>query len=152
MQAKHTFNRRKTEFLRMGINIEEFEGGKHAESFFATAVDDARQILKVHFVIEKIAEKEKIFATESEFMREIDEMAAQYGISRQKMAKTIENEDIGDQVRSDILERKVIDLITKKAKIEVIDGPAPTKEPVAQDEAPAVEAENEAETTSEATE
>jgi len=124
-QTEANYHRTRMRYLRMGIDIESLQDGKHIETFRENAEADAERGIKELFLFERIAEKEKIFVTESEVENEIRELAAHYGISPVKMKSELEKEGLTDQLRWDILERKVVDFLVKHADVTEVDGPAP---------------------------
>ncbi|GAB4163020.1 MAG: trigger factor [Planctomycetota bacterium] len=121
LQAKSNYDRARSRYLRMGVDIENM--GDYVDKFRESAMTDAKKSIKLHFLIEKIADKERIFCTESEFAREVEMMASQYQMSAAKMRKLIEEQELDDQIRADIKERKVLDFILKKAVITEVDKP-----------------------------
>ena len=79
------------------------------------------------FLVEKIAEKEKIFATEEDLDRRFAEIAAEAGSTPSKVRAYLEQADLLDQLRSSILEEKVCAFLKDHAKI-VEESPGDTTE------------------------
>ena len=93
---------------------QEIEKGKDATH--EAAVRD----LKMLFILDKIAEKEKVFATEDDVKAAIESMAASYRVTPDQLRAHLEKEDGMADLRSQIREDKVRQFLLEKAeKIEV---------------------------------
>lgn len=73
-------------------------------------VNTARS-LKEHFILERIAEEEKIEDSPEDYDHEIDLLARQSGESPRRMRAQLEKRGLMDTLRNQIIERKVIELI-----------------------------------------
>jgi len=71
--------------------------------------------LKEHFVLQKIAELEKIEVNEDDIDDEIERMAEQYGESPRRIRSRLEKEDQVDVLAAEMIERKTLDLILQNA-------------------------------------
>ena len=80
-------------------------------------VDTARA-LKEHFILERIAEEEKIEDEPSDYEEEIVLIAAQSGESARRVRAQLEKRGLMDVLRNQIIERKVIELVLKQAKFK----------------------------------
>ena len=67
--------------------------------------------LKEHFVLQKIAEVEKIEIEDEDIDAEIDRIADQTGESSRKVRARLEKDDLIEALATDLLERKALDLI-----------------------------------------
>jgi trigger factor len=74
--------------------------------------------LKEHFVLQKVAEVEKIEIEEEDIDVEVERLADQAGESFRKMKARLEKEDLMEAVAADLLERKALDLIIANATYE----------------------------------
>jgi trigger factor len=74
--------------------------------------------LKEHFVLQKVAEVEKIEIEEEDIDDEIDRIAENSGESFRKVKARLEKEDLMEAVAADLLERKALDLILANAEYE----------------------------------
>jgi trigger factor len=74
--------------------------------------------LKEHFVLQKVAEVEKIEIEDGDIDNEIDRIADQSGESFRKVKARLEKEDLMEAVAADLLERKALDLILASAEYE----------------------------------
>ncbi len=74
--------------------------------------------LKEHFVLQKIAEVEKIEVNDEDLEAEIDRMAEQAGESARRIRARLERDDLLDAVAAEMIERKVLDVILDNATYE----------------------------------
>jgi trigger factor len=72
--------------------------------------------LKEHFILERIAEEEKIEAQEGDFEQEIFLMAMQSGESPRRVRAQIEKRGLMDVLQNQIVERKVLERVQAEAK------------------------------------
>ncbi len=72
-------------------------------------------LLKEHFILERIAEEEKVEETQQDFEMEIARIAAQQNDSPRRVRAKLERNGQMDSLRNMIVEGKVIDLITENA-------------------------------------
>jgi trigger factor len=72
--------------------------------------------LKEHFILERIAEEEKIEAQEGDFEQEIFLMAMQSGESPRRVRAQIEKRGLMDVLQNQIVERKVLEHVQAEAK------------------------------------
>jgi trigger factor len=86
------------------------------------ASQGAKQKLKGTFILQRIAELEKITVSQTELRARIAEMAARYGMTPDKAAKELEKRDAMDRVAEDVLSSKVIDLLVAHADVRVAEG------------------------------
>ena len=73
--------------------------------------------LKEHFVLQKIAEVEKIEIEDEDIDAEIERIADQSGESFRKVRARMEKEDLIEALATDLLERKALDLILDNADV-----------------------------------
>jgi trigger factor len=74
--------------------------------------------LKEHFVLQKIAEVEKIDVSDDDLNEEIDRMAAQGNESPRRVRARLEREDLVDALAAEMIERKALNLILDSAEYE----------------------------------
>lgn len=74
--------------------------------------------LRTYFVLEKIADKEKIFVTEDEVNARIDQMAASFRATRSQMMKHLSEEGRLTELRRQMREEKVVETILSNAEIQ----------------------------------
>lgn len=76
-----------------------------------------RTLLQEHFILERIAEEEKIEDTAEDYDREVMAIAAQQGDSPRRVRANLERRGQMDALRNHIIERKVLELIQANAKM-----------------------------------
>ena len=79
-----------------------------------------KKALHEHFILERIAEENEIDAEPQDFEREIAIMAMQNNESVRRVRARIEKRGLMDALRNQIIERKVIDLITSEASFDEV--------------------------------
>lgn len=72
--------------------------------------------LKEHFILERVAEEEKLDVEEGDYDKEIFLIAAQSGESPRRVRAQLEKRGLMDVLRNQIIERKVLELVQKEAK------------------------------------
>jgi trigger factor len=76
--------------------------------------------LKEHFVLQKIAETEKIDVDESDVDAEVERIANQYDESPRRVRARLEKDDLMETLAAEIIERKALDLILDSAEYEEV--------------------------------
>jgi trigger factor len=115
-QARKTLARRVMEMRNSGMSEERIAGQRkllEQDSLASTAA-----ALKEHFVLQKVAEVEKIEIEDGDIDNEIERIADQSGESYRKVKARLEKEDLMEAVAADLLERKALDLILSSAEYE----------------------------------
>jgi trigger factor len=74
--------------------------------------------LKEHFILERIAEEEKLDVDQGDFDREIFLISMQSGESPRRVRAQLEKRGLMDVLRNQIIERKVMELVKSEAKFE----------------------------------
>jgi len=74
--------------------------------------------LMEHFVLQKVAETEKIEIEDSDIDAEIQRIAAQSGESFRKVKAQMERDDLIEALATDLLERKALDVVLNNAVYE----------------------------------
>ena len=101
---------------KRGIPREMIE--KEKDKIYSAAAQNAKNRVKVSFLLQKIAEKENIRVSQEEVARRIQTLAAMYQIPPDKFIKDLQKRngvmEVYDQIASD----KVLELLQQNAKIE----------------------------------
>ena len=117
--------RAKLELRRNGFSDEQVQA--HENLLRQNALENTARLLKEHFILERIAEEEKIEDSEADYDEEIRLIADQSGESPRRVRAQLEQRDLMDVLRNQIIERKVIDLVHSQAKFKDVpfelDGP-----------------------------
>jgi trigger factor len=117
-QAGRELQRSVMELQRSGFSdaeIRAHENELRQNSGAATA-----RALKEHFILEKIAEDEKIEDLPEDYDLETALIAQQTGESARRVRAQLEKRGLLDTLRNQIIERKAIDLILSKAKFKEV--------------------------------
>ncbi|HVR84148.1 MAG TPA: trigger factor, partial [Planctomycetota bacterium] len=80
--------------------------------------ENMAKALKAHFILEHLAQKEKIFVTEDQVEERVGQMAAQYGKWPHEMKAYLEEQGLLTQLRRSMREELVKEYLLSKAVIE----------------------------------
>jgi trigger factor len=115
-QARKAVARRVMEMQEAGMSEDEIRGRRRLleqDVLRSTAL-----ALKEHFVLQKIAEVEKIDVNDDDINDEIDRIADQNKESPRRTRARLEREDLLDTLAAQLIERKTLDLILESAEYE----------------------------------
>ena len=112
-QARREFDRAVLELRRSGFSDAEIRA--HANEISQNSRESTARSLKEHFILEKLAEQEKIDASPDDYDDEIALIAEQSGESVRRVRAQLEKRGLMDTLRNQIIERKSIDLILQSA-------------------------------------
>lgn len=123
-QARVALGRRIMEMRAGGMSDEEITGQRRVleqDVLRSTAV-----ALKEHFVLQKIAEVEKISLSDDDINSEIERIAFEANESPRRIRARLEKEELLEPLAVELIERKVLDLVLQNAEYE--DYPYPYEE------------------------
>ena len=106
---------------------------QHQNQLRQNSLASTERALKEHFILERIAEEHEIDAEPSDYDAEILLIARQSNESPRRIRARLEKRGQMDALRNQIIERKVIDLITAEAEFKEIPFEAEKDETVAID-------------------
>jgi trigger factor len=115
-QASKAISRRVMEMRADGISEEEING--RLRLLQQDILRSTEASLKEHFVLQKLAEVEKIEVNDDDLNDEIDRIAAQGGESPRRVRARLERDDLVDALAAEMIERKALDLILDSAEYE----------------------------------
>jgi len=115
-QARNIMVRQQFRLRQRGVPEQEID--KHLEDLRNASEEAAARNLKIFFILESIAEKEKIFVNENEVQNRIAALANSYRISTQRMRAQLEKDGAIAELRGGMREDKVSDFLLKNAEIE----------------------------------
>jgi trigger factor len=115
-QARKTLQRRLMEMKNAGMSDEQIKGRRRLLE--QDVLKTTAAALKEHFVLQKIAELEKIEIEDDDLDAEIERIADQSGESFRKVKARMEKEDLMEALATDLLERKALDLVLAGATYE----------------------------------
>ncbi len=127
-QARKAMARRIMEMRADGISEDEI--AQRQRLLQQDILRNTELALKEHFVLQKIAETEKIDISEDDLVEEIDRLAEQSEESPRKVRARLEKDDLIDALAAEMIERKALDLILDSAEYDDL--------PMTQEDAPAV--------------
>lgn len=115
-QARKTLQRRVMEMKSSGMTEDQIQARER------TLVQDAMRstaaALKETFVLQKIAETEKLEIEDADIDTEIDAIAERTDESPRKVRARLERDDLMESLASELLERKALDLVLQAAEYE----------------------------------
>jgi trigger factor len=112
-QAAREFERMKMELQSSGFTDSMIRA--YMNDIQQNAMASTAKALKEHFILERIAEEEKIEAQPEDFDREVELIAEQADESPRRVRARLEKRGLMDTLRNQIVERKVIELIESQA-------------------------------------
>jgi trigger factor len=115
-QARKALHRRVLEMQNAGMSEEEIRG--RLRLLQQDVVRSSALALKEHFVLQKVAEVEKIDIEEEDLDEEIERLAAQSNDSPRRVRARLEKEDLMDVLATEMIERAALDLILSSAEYE----------------------------------
>jgi trigger factor len=115
-QARRALNRRAVEMQSAGMPEEEIRGRLRLLQRDILKTTEAE--LKEHFVLQKIAEVEKLDIDEDDIDDEIERIAVQNDESPRRVRARLEKDDLMEALATEIVERKALDLILDSAEYE----------------------------------
>jgi trigger factor len=103
---------------KRGISRDLIEQQK--DEIYSAAATGAKERVKAAFVMQRIAEKEAIKASNEELSRRISQMAAMYQIPPDKFVKDLQKRNGLVEIYDQLVREKVVDLLQETAKIEEV--------------------------------
>jgi trigger factor len=115
-QARKHLARKVMEMQESGMSEEEIRG--RSLLLQQDVLRSTEMALKEHFVLQKIAETEKIEVDEDEINGEIERLADQEGESPRRVRARLEKDDLLETLAAQIIERKALNLILETAEYQ----------------------------------
>ncbi|MCX5716172.1 MAG: trigger factor [Candidatus Omnitrophica bacterium] len=115
-QVEHLVEDEKKRLLKQGLKEDDIKG-KEKELIEKYRPLASKQV-KTMFVLNEIADKEKISASDEEVDAVLEEIAGRSRQSKEKVEKYYEDNDLLHGLRTDIINKKVLDFLIKEAKVE----------------------------------
>jgi trigger factor len=117
-QARKTLARKVMEMREAGIREDEIRARQRLlerDVLTSTAL-----AMKEHFVLQKIAEKEKLDLEPAEIDAEVERIADEYNETPRRIRAQLERDDLMETLGAQLIERKALDLILDSAEYEEI--------------------------------
>ncbi|PHS11532.1 MAG: trigger factor [Blastopirellula sp.] len=118
-QSKRELDRAVLELRSAGFDDEAIRA--HENELRQNSMASTERALKEHFILERIAEEEKVEDSAEDYDLEILRIAAQSDESPRRVRARLEKQGMMDALRNQIIERKVIDLINEAAEFTEVD-------------------------------
>jgi trigger factor len=115
-QARKAMARRVMEMQADGISDQEIAARRRVLE--QNILRSTELSLKEHFVLQKIAEVEKVDVGDDDMEDEIDRLAAQNNENPRRLRARLEREDLLEALAAEMIERKALDLILDSAEYE----------------------------------
>src|SRR5262245_30820607 len=115
-QARRAFNRRVMEMRNAGMTAREIAGRQRILE--RDVLNSTALALKEHFVLQKIAEVEKIEIKDEDIDSEIERIAEANDMTPRRLRAQLEREDMMETLAVELIERKALDLIKDNAVYE----------------------------------
>jgi len=109
-----------------GVPVEEIE--KRLEEIRGASTERAGRELRLTFILDAIAKKEKIEATDAEVDARVRFMAVQQGRRDDRLREEMDAEGTLDNLRNQIRDDKVTRMLLEKAKIGAVEAATPAAE------------------------
>ncbi len=98
-----------------GVSHEEVE--KQADVIWKEAKIEAEKQLKIHFILEEIAEQEEIMVSDEDFQLYLEKLAQKNKLPLDEFKSRLDKEGKLENLREDLRRQKVIEYIKQKAEI-----------------------------------
>ena len=118
-QSNERLHRYQMELINKGTPMEEME--KNIDDLKNASEESVIKDFKMSLVIDRIAEKEKIFVTENDVNQRINGLAGMYGIEPAAMKKQLERINGMSNLRHQLKEHKTLNFLMKEATIEEVE-------------------------------
>ena len=115
-QARKTLARKSMEMQEAGMSEDEIRARQRLLQ--QDVLRSTELALKEHFVLQKIAEEEKLDVNEDEINEEIDRVAEMNQESPRRVRARLEREDLLETLAAQLIERKALDLILESAEYQ----------------------------------
>ena len=83
--------------------------------------EEAFNIVKNFLLLKKIGQKESFIVEESDMEKHIQELAVKYGRDYEILKKAYENEEKRDNLKAELMQKKVFDFIEQSANIKAVE-------------------------------
>jgi trigger factor len=125
-QARRELDRAMMELQSSGFSNEQIQA--YVNELHQNAMASTSRALKEHFILERIAEDEKIDAEPGDYDKEIEQIADQADETPRRVRARLEKKGLMDTLRNQVVERKVIELIEQHAEFRDVPYSPPKEE------------------------
>jgi trigger factor len=107
------------DYQRKGASGDAIEQQK--DEIYAVATRSAKDRVKIHFLFQRIAERQGIRVSQEEMTTRIIGLATQYQMAPDKFVKELEKRNGVQEIHSQLIHEKVVDFLADNAKIEDVE-------------------------------
>jgi len=118
--AQLLVNRAKNQLSMMGVDVEAFDENRMRREVRGEAEEEARGSI----LLQTIAEREGLTATDADVQKRLAELAAARNVSVKQLRGELEKDGRIQQIEAQIREQKTLDMLISQAKITDEDPPA----------------------------
>jgi trigger factor len=93
---------------------------KEKDAIYSVAANNAKERVKLAFLVQKIAEKEGIKVSQEEVLRRIQTMAAMYQIPPEKFIKDLQKRNGIVEIYDQLSSEKVMEFLENNAAVETV--------------------------------
>jgi trigger factor len=126
-QARKAMQRKVMEWRNDGVSEDEI--ASRARLHEQDVIRNTARSMQENFILQRVAELEKIEVSEDEINDEIERLANQAEESPRKMRARLEKDDLMDTLTADLYERKALDIILDNAEYEEVELTAGDEQP-----------------------
>jgi trigger factor len=101
---------------KRGVSREVIE--KQKEEIYQVAAKDAKERVKLAFLVQRIAEQEKITVSQDEILKRVQSLAAMYQIPLDKFIKDLQKRNGINEIYDNVTQEKVLEFLENNAKVE----------------------------------
>ena len=105
-----------SENTKRGVSRDEIE--KEKDAIYSAATSNAKDRVKLSFLVQRIAEKEEIKVSQEEVLRRIQTMAAMYQIPADKFIKDLQKRNGVVEIYDQLAHEKVMEFLENNAAVE----------------------------------
>ncbi len=102
-------------------NGQDLEEAKESVREDDTFEEEAEKMLKIEILLREIADKERVYVSESEIDEQIRTIATGRGMDPERTRRMLEKNDMLDSLRRDMRKEKVIDLLLENAELNEVE-------------------------------
>jgi trigger factor len=115
-EARHIIQNVVQENVMRGVAREQIEA--HREDIFSKAAESSTDRVRIDYILNRIAENEKIDVTEAEVDQEVERMATRNNVPRERLLAALEKRDGVAGLRHQLRMVKTLDFLLASAAVE----------------------------------
>jgi trigger factor len=129
-QIHHLLDHLDRDLRQRGLTLEDFMkvSGKSHEDLHVDYRDNAIQVIQRSLAIQELIDKEAISVADDEVEGEIDRISSQFGAQAQAFRSIYNNEAMRENLRRDLMNRRIMERVAQIAKGEEVPVPAAVSE------------------------